>query len=180
MIKRRVFLESGGFNENYLKPSIEDIELGMRLSEKGREIRLFPALQVKHNKAWTISNWLKTDLMLRGIPWVRLMATRKQWLSQLNLTSSHQLSAVIALLLVPAIPAALFYPALWWGFLLLLLAFILLNFSFFRFLGERAGYWKAMAMLPLHILYYLVASLSLALGLVSAVIHGPLENQPGM
>lgn len=179
VIKRRVFIESGGFNEHYLKPSIEDIELGMRLSEKGREIRLFPDLQVKHNKAWTISNWLKTDLLLRGIPWVRLMATRKQWLPQLNLTASHRLSAIVVLLLLPAVPAALFYPILWWGFLMLSLIFILLNFRFFRFMAGRTGFWRTAAMIPLHLLYYLVAALSLALGLASALVQGPLENKTG-
>ena len=108
VIKRHMFIESGGFNEHYLKPSIEDIELGMRLSEKGREIRLFPELQVKHNKAWTITNWLKTDLFLRGIPWIRLMKTRKQWIPQLNFTPAHRLSAVVVLMLLPVIPSAFF------------------------------------------------------------------------
>lgn len=176
VIQRRIFMDSGGFNENYLRPSIEDIELGMRLSEKGLEICLFPELQVKHNKAWTIASWLKTDLMLRGIPWVRLMATRKQWLPQLNLTASHRVSAIAVLLLLPAVPAAFFCPLLWWVILALFLIFFGLNFSFFRFMAGRTGFWSAAAMVPLHLLYYLVASASLALGLVSAVIHGPLES----
>ena len=176
VMKRRMFIESGGFNEHYLKPSIEDIELGMRLSEKGWEIRLFPELQVKHNKAWTITNWLKTDLLLRGIPWIRLMKTRKQWIPQLNFTASHRLSAVVVLMLLPVIPAAFFYPFLWLVIPLLLLGFFILNFHFFCFLAERTGVWRAAAMFPLHILFYLTAALSLALGLVSAVVHGPLDS----
>jgi glycosyltransferase involved in cell wall biosynthesis len=176
VINRQIFLEFGGFNEHYLKPSIEDIELGMRMSAQDREIRLFPELQVKHNKQWTISNWLKTDLLLRGIPWIRLMATRKQWIPQLNFTVSHRLSAVLVLILLPGIPAAFFYPPIWWLILMLFLAFITLNHHFFRFLVLKTGFWHAAAMVPLHMLYYLTAALSLALGLVSAIIHGPLDD----
>ncbi len=176
VMKRRVFMESGGFNEHYLKPSIEDIELGMRLSEKGREIRLFPELQVKHNKEWTIINWLKTDLFLRGIPWIRLMKTRKQWIPQLNFTTSHRLSAVVVLMLLLVTPSSLFFPFLWLVIPLLFMVFFLLNFNFFYFLAERTSVWRAAAMIPLHMLFYLTAALSLALGLVSAVIHGPLDS----
>ncbi|MFH1964435.1 MAG: hypothetical protein ABIJ42_02735 [Acidobacteriota bacterium] len=148
----------------------------MRLAAKNREIRLFPELQVKHNKAWTIANWLKTDLLLRGIPWIRLMTTRKQWIPQLNFTVSHRLSAVLVLILLPTVPAAFFYPLLVWVILTVTLVFITLNLHFFNFLAGRTGFWRAAAMVPLHMLFYLTASLSMALGLVSAIIHGPLDD----
>ncbi len=176
IIKRRVFREFGGFNENYLKPSIEDIELGMRLAREGREIRIFPEMQVKHNKAWTLVNWLKTDLFLRGIPWVRLMKTGGQWLPELNFTASHRISAILVLLLGPVLAAAFFHPLLWWAGLILLVTFILLNYHFFCFLARKTSFRSAALMVPLHMLYYLTASFSLALGLVSALIHGPLED----
>ena len=176
VIKRRLFMEFGGFNEYYLKPSIEDIELGMRMAAKNREIRLFPELQVKHNKAWTIANWLKTDLLLRGIPWIRLMTTRKQWIPQLNFTVSHRLSAILVLMLLSTVPAAFFYPLLLWVILTVALVFITLNLHFFTFLAGRTGFWRTAAMVPLHMLFYLIASLSMALGLVSAIIHGPLDD----
>jgi len=176
VIKREVFLEFDGFNEHYDKPSIEDIELGMRLAKENRKVWLCPELQVKHNKAWTLSSWLKTDLFLRGAPWIRLMTTRKQWLPQLNFTISHRLSAILVLMLIPAVPAAMLYPAVWWAILLMLFIFISLNLHFFSFLARRAGVLKALVMIPLHMIYYLTAALSLALGLVSARIHGPLEQ----
>jgi len=176
VIRRAVFLEFGGFNEHYLKPSIEDIELGMRMAREQREIMIFPELQVKHNKAWTLASWLRADLFLRGIPWIRLMRTRGQWLPQLNFTFSHRLSAVLVLLLIPATPASFLLPGLAWMAAGLLFLFIALNFNFFRFLRKRAGFPRALLMVPLHMLYYLVAALSLGLGLASALIHGPLEE----
>lgn len=175
-IRRERFLEFGGFNERYLKPSIEDIELGMRMAARGTEIMLFPELQVKHNKAWTLAGWLKTDLLLRGIPWVRLMATRKQWLPQLNFTLSHRLSAILAILILLLPVAAVPQPGLWIIWAALSAAFILLNLRFFSFLARKSGFWRVLPMVPLHILYYLTAALSLVMGLLSAWIHGPLEE----
>ncbi len=176
VIRRSVFLEFGGFNEHYDKPSIEDIELGMRLAGKNRKVQLFPELQVKHNKAWTLSSWLKTDLFLRGAPWIRLMKTRNQWLPQLNFTLSHRLSAILVLLLLTSVPAGFVYPLLWWIIPLLLLLFLALNFHFFSYLAKKAGFLNSLAMIPLHMLYYLTAALSLVLGLISALIQGPLED----
>lgn len=177
VIKKKVFLEFDGFNEHYLKPSIEDIELGMRLAAAGREIRIFPQMQVKHNKCWTLKTWLETDLFLRGIPWVRLMKTRRQWLSQLNFTPRQKLSAFLALALAPLMAAAVFYPPVWtlWGFTVV--GFLLLNLEFFRFLYKASGFRKMAAMIPLHVLYYLTAAVSLALGITAALLQGPLEQQ---
>ncbi len=72
------------------RPSIEDIELGSPAQRQGIRIRIFPQLQVKHLKKWTLKNWLHTDLFLRGIPWVRLMRATKDWASQLNFSWSQR------------------------------------------------------------------------------------------
>ena len=44
----------GGFDECYQLPSIEDIELGYRLTKNGHRIRLCKRLQVKHLKHWRL------------------------------------------------------------------------------------------------------------------------------
>ena len=52
-IRRSVFKDVGGFDEKkYKKPSIEDIDLGYRLSQKGYKIFLDKDIQVKHLKSW--------------------------------------------------------------------------------------------------------------------------------
>src|ERR1051326_3160699 len=83
-IRRDIFLDSGGVSEFYCRPSIEDIELGLRLTQKGLKVWIFSELQVKHRKHWTLSKWLHTDLFCRGIPWVRLMRSNNHWENQLN------------------------------------------------------------------------------------------------
>ena len=41
-IRRQLFLRYGGFDESYRTASVEDIELGLRLSQAGAKIRLIP------------------------------------------------------------------------------------------------------------------------------------------
>ena len=62
-IKRDVFLEMGGFDRvKFSKPSIEDIELGYRMRQKGHRILLDKELQVKHLKHWSFFSMLRTDI----------------------------------------------------------------------------------------------------------------------
>src|SRR5213596_1012653 len=77
-IRRDVFLELGGFDESRDEArlpfaSIEDIELGMRLHSRGGRILLDPAVQGKHLKEWTLVSMTETDLLRRGVPWLRLV-----------------------------------------------------------------------------------------------------------
>jgi glycosyltransferase involved in cell wall biosynthesis len=74
-IRRQIFMEFGGFDESYRKPSIEDIELGYRLKRAGYHIRLSKCLQVKHLKRWGIM--LTYGLLLAligGLWWPELFA----------------------------------------------------------------------------------------------------------
>src|SRR3954453_17896900 len=59
-VRRDAFLEVGGFDEHYERASIEDIELGGRLSERGREILLDPQIQGKHLKTWSLREMIAT------------------------------------------------------------------------------------------------------------------------
>ena len=62
-IRKKVFEELGGFNQKkYMKPSIEDIELGYRIYMKGYRILLDKDLQVKHLKQWQFLSMLRTDI----------------------------------------------------------------------------------------------------------------------
>ena len=72
-IRREVFLTMGGFNEEYSRPCIEDIELGYRLKRAGFTIRLEKELQIKHLKRWDIVSLVKTDFFSRALPWTALI-----------------------------------------------------------------------------------------------------------
>jgi glycosyltransferase involved in cell wall biosynthesis len=91
-IRRHVFQNAGGFCSSYGRPSIEDIELGLRLVDSGHRIELDPAIQVKHLKRWTFWQMLKCDVFDRGIPWTRLILASGHMPNDLNLKLSQRIS----------------------------------------------------------------------------------------
>lgn len=105
-IRRQVFLDHSGFDESYGRPAIEDIELGYRLKHNGKKLVLDPALQVKHLKAWSFFNLVKTDIMDRGIPWTELLLRDEFVPNDLNLQISQRVSIVLAFLVFAVIIAA--------------------------------------------------------------------------
>ena len=64
-IRREVFVECGGFDERFRRPSIEDIDLGLRLWQAGHRIRSCPEIQATHLKRWTLAGLIHTDVFLR-------------------------------------------------------------------------------------------------------------------
>ena len=62
-IRKNIFKEFEGFNQKrYNKHSIEDIELGYRICERGYQILLDKRLQVKHLKRWEFAQMISTDI----------------------------------------------------------------------------------------------------------------------
>ena len=95
-IRKSVFEEMGGFNQSFARPSIEDIELGMRILEAGYSIGSVPEIQVQHTKRWTLKKLVYTDLFLRGIPWTRLMLQAGSIQNDLNVSRSQRACVFIA------------------------------------------------------------------------------------
>ena len=127
-IRRSVFLDIGGFDEGYLRPSVEDIELGMRLRAAGHAILLDHSVQVQHLKRWDLWGMLVTDIFSRGVPWTRLLLKARAVPNDLNLKTSQRVSAVLALVTLGLIIAmALENPWVWAVALLSLVAFLMLD-----------------------------------------------------
>ena len=95
-IRKSVFDQIGGFSEAFAFPSIEDIELGMRLAENGHSILLSPQIQVQHAKRWTLPGLIHTDIFRRGIPWTRLLLSRNGLTDNLNTSGEQRASVMIA------------------------------------------------------------------------------------
>jgi hypothetical protein len=168
-IRRRVFLEQGGFRET--AQWLEDIELGLRLRQAGHPIWLDKGLQVKHLKKFGLLQILKIDLIGRAIPWTRLILRFRSMPADLNLRWEHRVSVLLACLAVPALAlstglgggwTALAASAASAGFVAALLA--TLNRAFYRFLAERRGLWFAARAFPFHYLYFLCCGLGFAAG----------------
>ncbi len=98
-IWREVYLETGGLEESFGQPSIEDIEFGIRLCAAGYRIRLEKDMQCRHLKNWTLANVLTTDIFQRGIPWMTLLLASKNAPNDLNINYRSRIATVLAALL---------------------------------------------------------------------------------
>jgi glycosyltransferase involved in cell wall biosynthesis len=163
-IRRTVFLEFGGFNPGYGRPSIEDIELGYRLTRAGHAVRLCHDIQVTHLKRWTVRSLILTDIRDRGIPWTQLMLRGRVFNNDLNLNTANRLSVACAGLLWATLLAAPVWPVTIVGALLLALFLLSLNRQLFRFFSEERGLRFALATIPWVWLYYTYSGLCVVLG----------------
>ncbi len=157
-IRRDVFLSSGGFDERYLRPAIEDIELGVRLRDAGRRIALRPEIQATHLKHWTLAGILRSDIFDRAIPWTRLILDRGTIPNDLNLSWRSRFGAVAAWVMVGAFSAALFEPAALGLALSGLAAMVGLNHRLYSFMYARRGVAFAGLAVGLHGAYLLYSS----------------------
>lgn len=104
-IRKDVFRAMGGFSADYERPSIEDIELGMRMRESGHQIRLLKNMFGKHRKRWGFWNMVYTDTFSRGVPWMLLLLRNNKATTDLNLSYKSRIATLGAGLL--ALAAAL-------------------------------------------------------------------------
>ena len=155
-IRRDVFLEAGGFDvARYPHPSIEDIELGFRLRQRGLSIVLDPALQGTHLKEWRFVNLVHTEIFRRALPWSRLIHARSGLPDTLNVGRAERWRALLAIGLVASIPVAAAGLAWRWLPVAILLAAAAANAALLTLFYRRRGPWFAVNGLLFHQLYYL-------------------------
>ena len=181
-IRRDAFLAAGGFDAFvYSRPSIEDIELGLRLYDRGARIELDPSIQGTHHKRWTLRSMLVTDIRQRAIPWSRLLLQRRQLSPVLNLDGRARLSALASLILFATpLAVALLWPGLnhWFplAFLFSLGVLLGLNQSFYRLLWLRMGWLQGLLGVGLHALYLTYSSVTFVLVAVSSWLGQSLRR----
>ena len=107
---------------------------------------------------------ITTDFARRGVPWVALMADRREIPATLNLGARERASALAALVAVLALvtgrrrtaPAAV-------------AAGVALNADLYRVVGRRLGAPGVAATVPLHLLHQLVGMAAVPVGLVASL-----------
>lgn len=165
-IRRDVFHSVGGFNDQYDRPSIEDIELGFRLRQAGYSIRMRPDIQVAHLKAWTATTMVRTDALDRALPWSLLLLEKRELPDNLNLRIKDRWCTAIAPLLV----ASTAYVPAWMPsvFIAITAAIVLigLNLPVYNFFRRKRGWGFALQVLPWHLVYYLCCATGSALGVM--------------
>ena len=170
-IRRQIFMELGGFDESYRKPSVEDIELGYRLKKAGYHIRLSKSLQVKHLKRWGIISLTKSDFFDRALPWTELILRDRQFVNDLNLRFSSRLSVMLTYGLLLALIGGSWWPGLFAVACLLILSLLIINIPVYRFFLQKRGLWFMIRTLPWHGFYYFYSGLAFAIGLGRFFFH---------
>jgi GT2 family glycosyltransferase len=160
-MRRSTFTQVDGFDEGAFGRAIEDIELGYRVRRTGHRIFLDKGLLCKHLKVWTLRSLIRTDVMVRAIPWSRLIMQHGSP-NDLNLKTDQRLSAVLVLLLLASLLAAPFRPMLLAPAAAALAAVVILNRSLYAFFVRLRGVRFTAAVIPIHLLYYLYSTGSFA------------------
>ncbi len=159
-IRRQVFMEAGRYDEwSYPRPQIEDVELGHRVRALGHRILLRPEIQCTHLKRWTLRGVLTGDFRDRGVPWTRMLiqqglATKSR---TLNLRTVEKLNTVLVWVSVLSLLGAAIWrsrvPAIGAGVAFAIV--IVLNRGLYGFFARTRGIMFAVAVIPLHTLYYI-------------------------
>ena len=172
-MRRRIFSELGGFDgDKYSVPSIEDIELGYRMRQKGYRITLDKGIEVKHLKHWHWRSMIRTDIFNRALPWSKLIIETGMMPSDMNLSISDRISTVLAGLLsliLLAIILGLSGPygsgitfVLVIAALAIVTALLTLNRGLYGFFLRKRGLRFTLLAIPMHFLYYLYCGASFA------------------
>ncbi len=166
-VRREIFLAIGGFDAaRYPRPQIEDIELGYRLRAYGARILLDPDLQGKHLKRWTFGNMVRTDLHERAIPWMHLILRRGETMQRgpLNLRVREKLYTVFTAVSIAATLGALMLSnnALAYTAAFCVVVVLLGNAALLSWFGSRRGFFFAVGVAPLRLLYYAEAGIGAA------------------
>jgi len=170
-VRSSVFVECGMYDEwHYVRPQIEDIELGHRIRDHGHSILLCPEIQGTHLKRWTLRNVITTDLHDRGVPWMRLLVEQgdANKAAVLNLRLTEKINTGLIWVAVAFTLAALVLRDFRWllGTLGAVLPVIYTSRTLYGFFARCRGTWFAVRVVPVHLLYYFLNGISALWGIL--------------
>jgi GT2 family glycosyltransferase len=164
-VRREEFLALGGFDDRrYPVPSVEDIELGARIVAAGGRVELHPKVQGTHLKHWTLARMIRTDFLLRGIPWVEMCLESRTVPRSLNLSWRERTSTLLTVLAVPALGLRRRRLLGW-----ILLGLAACDARFLWLVINRMGPPRAVVGVGLHGLHRLIGVAAVPAGLIAHV-----------
>lgn len=180
-MQRDVFLANGGYCKSFDRPSIEDIELGIRVKQAGLRIRLVPEALAKHHKDWTIRQLWRTDIWQRAVPWAKLIVSGETGGVDLNVTGREKMKSVFAHLIWILALVSVLIPETRAVTLLLCAAtaitYAAMNTAFYSVLFKAGGLRLLFGGAALHWLYHLYASVVFACVLTASRLNVKTPSQ---
>jgi glycosyltransferase involved in cell wall biosynthesis len=163
LIRRDIFLQFGGFDaKRFPYPSVEDVDLGMRIIAAGHHIRLVPEALGKHCKDWSLWRVWHTDVMRRARPWSLMLSERPNAARDLNLTRQEQVKALLALSIPALLAAGLVDEVFLAAAGAVALLYIFANRAFFSFLFRRLPIVPFAVSVAMHWCYHCYSALTYA------------------
>lgn len=158
-VRCTAFRKVGGFDcAKFSIPSIEDIDLGVRLRNAGHKILLDRGIQAQHLKKWKLVSLVKTEIFCRAVPWSKLILTRQALINDMNLKTGDRLSAGFVALSLITLPFLLWQPLLLVPLLAFLLTTAALNRRILGFFHRRKGFVFALLAFPWLFFYFFYSS----------------------
>jgi len=175
-IRRDIFIELGGFDESYSRPSIEDIELGVRLRRIGYRVCLCPEIQVTHLKRWTFTSLIRSDILDRAIPWTQLILSTSQLPDDLNVAPKSRVSALIVWMILLLVILGFWFHLIWVSAVLIFGVFVSLNRTLYSFFLKKGGFWFASGAVGLHMLYLIYSSTIFGSAFIWKILSGAFRR----
>lgn len=177
LIGRSVFLDAGGYDAaRFPYPSIEDIDLGVRLTARGKRIRLVPEAQGKHCKDWSLWRVWHTDIVRRAWPWSLLIASGQTRGIDLNVAKGERMTAVLALMVPLFLVAGALNCIMLLAAAAAVVAYSWRNRRFFGFLARRLTPTRLLIAVVMHGCYHIYAAATFGIALIGT--RAGLIRQP--
>lgn len=163
-VRTGAFRRVGGFDERFVRPSVEDIDLGYRLVAQGSSITLEPAIRGTHLKRWSARDAFVSDLRDRGIPWIQLVYRYGQLRNDLNLAHRYRACAALSYVVIGGLLLSWTLP---WTLMVVpwaLCAMWVLDFDYLSFVARSRGWRFAGRAFPLRVVHHWTSGASFVIG----------------
>lgn len=178
VIRRKAFWSIGGFNEQYRGASVEDIELGYRLTEAGHRIRLDKSVQVTHLKRWTGKQLIRTEIFQRALPWTELLLERRgRVTNDLNLSYVDRISVIAMLGLALSAPLSAFWDFAKLSTIAMLALFSAMQLPFFLWMANQRGIVFAARAVLWQMVHYACGTIGFGLAIFYRMASRALPRQ---
>ena len=175
-IRKEVFEQVGGFPENFPGASAEDIELGFRITKAGYKIFYLPELKGVHAHYFTLRSMLSNDWR-KAVLGLKVYFQRK---SRGERTHGffHPLNGINIFLIYLQWLSLLGLSFFWQpSFLLLLVLFFIINYRFYQYIAQQAGWLYSFGSLILHWLAFNAIAGGVIAGFIGLILGKDLESK---
>ena len=182
-IRSAAFAKAGHYDEwHFVRPQVEDLELGFRLRAAGCRVVLRPQIRGTHLKRWKLAEVITTDLRDRMVPWMRVVNQRlaASRPGLLSLRAAERFNTVLTCGAAAALVGLALFPHPMWGMLAIACAVAVLvaNRGQYAFFLRLRGAPFTIATVPLDLLYYLINGVATLGGLLLRETVGEPKPEP--